>query len=67
MKYRKKPVVIEALQMTRERRFDNKDWPCWLNEAWNEPMEKVNAVYPSKYPNSQGDDELMINTLEGGI
>jgi hypothetical protein len=31
MKYRKKPVVVEAFQMTHEARVDNRDWPEWLN------------------------------------
>ena len=26
-KYRKKPVVIEAFQMTEARRWDNSEWP----------------------------------------
>lgn len=34
-KFRKKPVVIEAFQMTQERRMDNSEWPEWLNAAWN--------------------------------
>ena len=34
-KYRKRPVVIEAFQMTKERRWDNSEWPNWLHEAWN--------------------------------
>lgn len=34
-KYRKKPVVIEAFQMTKERRWDNSEWPEWLHAAWN--------------------------------
>lgn len=39
-KYRKKPVIIEAFQMTKERRWDNSEWPNWLNKAWNmEPSE----------------------------
>lgn len=33
-KFRKRPVVIEAFQMTEERRWDNADWPAWLSEAW---------------------------------
>ena len=37
MKYRKKPVVIDAFQMTLERRWDNSEWPNWLNKAWNTP------------------------------
>ena len=34
MKFRKKPVVIEAFQMTEERRATNADWPNWMHEAW---------------------------------
>lgn len=63
--YRKKPVVIQAFQMTEERRRDNRDWPNWLNKAWNEENTTPGAVYPSKYPNSDGTDELEIVTLEG--
>lgn len=65
MKFRKKPVVIEAFQMTRKRREDNQDWPRWLHEAWNKNHNDVGALYPSKYPNSNGKDELCIFTLEG--
>lgn len=63
--YRKKPVVIQAFQMTTERRSDNKDWPEWLNAAWNKPHDKPGAVYPSEFPNSDGTDEVVVFTLEG--
>ena len=33
--YRKKPIVIDAFQMTKERRRNNLDWPDWLHRAWN--------------------------------
>jgi len=36
-KYRKKPGVIEAFKMTKERSRDSRDWPTWLNIAWNTP------------------------------
>jgi hypothetical protein len=64
-KFRKKPVVIEAFQMTRERRQDNSDWPEWLHEAWNTPHDQSGALYPGMYPDSDGTDELMVRTLEG--
>lgn len=67
MKYRKKPMIIEAFQITQKTRSNNIDWPEWLNEAWNKDKNEVGAVYPSKHPNSDGTDELMINTLEGII
>ena len=63
--YRKKPVVIEAFQMTKERRARNDEWPNWMHEAWNKDWRELGAVYPSDYPNSNGNDMLVIRTLEG--
>jgi len=63
--YRKKPVVIEAFQMTRARRQDNRDWPEWLNRAWNETWPTPGAVSCEDYPTSDGTDRLIIYTLEG--
>ena len=65
IKYRKKPVVIEAFQMTEERRGDNRDWPWWLNYAWCKDYPQEGAVWPEKYPHSDGADRLCIGTLEG--
>ena len=64
-KYRKKPVVIEAFQMTKERRVDNSEWPNWLNKAWNKDFCEEGAVSCEGYPNSDGKDPLVIRTLEG--
>lgn len=68
MEYRKKPIVIEAFQMTRERRWDNSEWPNWLHEAWNRPHGE-NAVWPNPdVPPSIGHesaDSLVCGTLEG--
>lgn len=63
--YRKKPVVIEAFQMTRERRQDNKEWPEWLNRAWNMTWPEPGAVSCEDFPTSDGTDRLVIATLEG--
>jgi hypothetical protein len=65
MKFRKKPVVIEAFQMTRERRADNKDWPNWLHDAWQKQQGGEGSLWPRNYPTSDGADELAIGTLEG--
>lgn len=65
MKFRKKPVVIEAFQMTRHRRSDNSEWPNWLNIAWQMGFDQVGAVSCEEYPNSSGNDRLVIRTLEG--
>ena len=63
MKFRKKPVVIEAFQMTRERRSDNRDWPAWLNMAWNMPDNSVGALFIDS--NDPECERLVIGTLEG--
>lgn len=61
----KKTVIVEAFQMTKERRQDNKDWPSWLHMAWNESPAIPGALFPDKWPNSDGTDKLKIRTLEG--
>jgi hypothetical protein len=63
--YRKKPIVIEAFQMTQERRRDNRDWPDWLNRAWNLGSEEVGSLGPMD--NRWSDGELIIRTLEGPL
>ena len=62
MKYRKKPVVIDAFQMTEERYLDNSEWPEWLNKAWNKYEDESGCVYYL-----YGGQELWINTFEGPI
>jgi len=59
-KFRKKPVVVEAFQMTKERRWDNSEWPEWLNEAWNK--EGSGSLYCVA-----GGEQLFIDTLSGTI
>ena len=64
MKYRKKPVVIEAFQMTKERRWDNSEWPCWLHEAWNKTFDDEGSLCVDPI-NNDNKEKLYINTLEG--
>ena len=64
-KFRKKPVVIEAFQMTRARREKNEDWPYWLHRAWNEKNDKIGSLQPIDFPESNGKDMLEVVTLEG--
>ena len=59
-KYKKIPVTIEAFQMTKERRWNNFDWPQWLHEAWNTDGE--GSLYCI-----DGGEELFIGTLEGSM
>jgi hypothetical protein len=63
--YRKKPVVIEAFQMTSKRREDNGDWPNWLNRAWNEERGAEGSLYPTVLLAANSDRTLSIGTLEG--
>jgi hypothetical protein len=65
MRYRKKPVVIEAFQMTPERRASNADWPHWLHEAWQKHTWEVGALFPAVYHSTPDGDLLEIRTLEG--
>jgi hypothetical protein len=62
-KYRKRPVVVEAFQMTAEARRDNLNWPYWLNEAWNRGSRGANSVHP--IGTLAEDPALRIVTLEG--
>lgn len=67
-KFRKKPVVIEAFQMTKERRWDNTDWPAWLNEAWQKGPGENSVWIDPNAPVDPGRDtpsELVCGTLEG--
>jgi hypothetical protein len=63
--FKKRPIPIEAFQMTFARRSDNSEWPSWLNEAWNKEMPSEGSVWPYDYPDSEGNDKLCIGTLEG--
>ena len=60
--FRKKPVTIQAFQMTEARRSDNADWPNWLHQAWNaEPGE--GALFIDK--DDPARHLLALGTLEG--
>lgn len=63
LRFRKKPVVVEAFQMTRARRMDNIDWPEWLHRAWNLERGAVGSLYPAEM--GTADETLVIGTLEG--
>lgn len=64
MKYRKKPVVIEAFQMTEARRWDNSEWPNWLHLAWNNKFGEMGALWCDPEPPHT---YLHITTLEGNM
>lgn len=45
---------LEWFKMTEERRRDNRDWPEWLNRAWNGPRGAVGSVYPTVDGTAEG-------------
>ena len=61
-KFRKKPVEIEAFQMTEQARWDNSDWPYWLHEAWQKEIREDGALWCDQDPPHTF---LHISTLEG--
>lgn len=64
MKYRKKPVVIEALQMTQDQWINNAYWPDWLITLY-EPNDVES--YPTYLFNGTSENGFLpvIHTLEG--
>ncbi len=61
--YRKKPVEIQAFQMTELRRVDNSEWPNWINQAWNLDRGVVGSLYPTQIGTGKG--TCSIGTLGG--
>lgn len=59
MRYRKKPIVVEAFHMSREHCLDNSEWPSWLHQAWQKPIAEAGALF------SRLDGALFVQTLEG--
>ena len=65
-RFRKKPVIIDAFQMTREHRESNEAWPEWLHAAWNgkrnaEGTLQINLLIKDRSRRC----DLEIITLEG--
>jgi hypothetical protein len=61
-KFRKKPVVIEAVQLHRmDSEVYRAGWPRWLNDAWEKPAGALGAVWPS----GDGGHAVEVGTLEG--
>jgi len=62
-KFRKRPVVIEAFQMTLERRWDNSEWPNWLHKAWQKEPLGVGALWIDDRDPKR--EKLLVGTLDG--
>lgn len=57
-RYRKKPVVVNAFQITLETQRDTFNWPAWLQKGLAKPNYEEGAVF-------WGDGTMYIKTLEG--
>lgn len=67
--FRKKPVVIEAFQISYDQWWDKSKWPKWLKAAHNKKREMVGSFYrdlPGVGEREQG-SYLYISTLEGEL
>jgi hypothetical protein len=63
--YRKRPVTVQAFQMTKARRASDLEWPNWLNRAWQGSVGKPGTLQRTEPGRATADDELEIVTLEG--
>ena len=66
LKFRKKPVVIEAFQMTVRLAESSADWPQWLQDANRKgPCEEGSMTKLSQLVTGETGKLFKIMTLEG--
>ena len=67
-KFRKKPVVIEAIQFSEilggQPLMDDL-WPDWLRDAHQLAEGQTGALWTERMPDAAETDILVIGTLEG--
>lgn len=44
-RYRRKPLTIEAFQMTEEARLNRDSWPDWVKEAFEKPYGLLGSIW----------------------
>ncbi len=59
-KYRKKPIVIEAFQITRHIWPTDAGWPQWAREAWGSRDPSGSAIW-------REGGKIYCGTLEGAL
>ncbi len=65
-KFRKKPVAVDAYQMTMEAAHQHPSkWPDWLQVAWRKAPSFPGAMY--MVDAEANDDRYWLRTLEGGF
>ena len=66
MKFKKKPIIIEAFQVTNESLADKSKWPNWLKSAWEKSHLEDGAFYNKCIMCGDACVSLLcVNTLEG--
>ncbi len=63
LEFRKRPVVIQAFQITEGRDQDHSEWPDWLERAWNSEAGDEGSLWRSLDPLRR----LHIGTAEGPL
>jgi hypothetical protein len=63
--YRTKVRTVDAIRMTEARRWDNKDWPDWLNIRWNRDAGSSGAVTVLNRKAKEGADDYGFLGLVG--
>ena len=63
LKFRKKPIVIEAFQMTAKAAGSRAGWPKWLYEAWEQGAGEGGLWADPDNPDNP--EQLVVGTLEG--
>lgn len=61
-RFQKRPIIIEAFQMTPGRFRDERDWPTWLIAARDLAPNDMGA-----FDYDKATDEYLIRTLEGAM
>lgn len=64
--YRKKPVIIEAFQMTKEGRDNVESWPEFLKDAFGKDTNEEGAMW-TRPDVVKGGQVVFIRTLEGPL
>ncbi len=67
MKYRKRPLEVEAFQFTKARRQDNSQWPQWLHMAWNRDWDSIGSFQTRVHHTDPFYDESVVLVTPEGV
>lgn len=62
--FRKKPIVVEACQMTQAQRGNKNGWPTWLYRAWNSQNGAIGSLQEDP---ADPTGQLQLVTAEGTL